>query len=195
MKKTVQKLLCAGMALAMLLALAACGDSGSGGASVDVTEVGTYKYSKLTLAPFESAALMNVVFNSITLYSDNTFTLTNIADTHATSDFESIHRSAIIDVVAYGTYEILETSEELNESTIKITSVTRIINGTTDTNTDELSDENRAWMLTNNGAVGTEIIVSNEDHSMTEISILSFRIGPNPDPQQEAMAQAFWGVN
>ena len=46
--------------------------------------------------------------------------------------------------------------------------------------------------MTNSGAVGTEITVSNEDHSMTEVSILNFRIGPNPDPEQEQMAQVFW---
>jgi hypothetical protein len=30
---------------------------------------------------------------------------------------------------------------------------------------------------------------------MTNVSILPFRLGENPDPQQEGMAQMFWGSN
>lgn len=192
MKKAIRRVLCVTLALVMVFALTACSSGSNQGNSANVTEIGTYKHSRMMLVPFESAALVNAVFNSITLYSDQTFALTNIADTFATGDFESLHRSAIIDAVAYGTYEVVETNEELNESVIKITSITRVINGTTDTDIDEVSAENKDWVLTNNGIVGTEITVSNEDHSMTEVSILNFRIGPNPDPEQERMAQIFW---
>ena len=192
MKKVIHRILCAALVLVMVFALTACGSNGDQPGSSSVTAIGTYKHSRMMLVPFESASLINAVFNSITLYSDQTIELTNIADTFATSDFESLHRSAIIDVVAYGTYEVVETNEELNEQTIKITSVTRVVNGTTDTDIDEVSAENKDWVLTNSGAVGTEITVSNEDHSMTEVSILNFRIGPNPDPEQEQMAQVFW---
>ena len=143
--------------------------------------------------PFQGATLINASFNSLTLYSDKTFTLTNIADTCATSDFESLHRSAIIDVVAYGTYEVISTDSELHESTIKITSVTRVINGNTDTDSDDLAADVKDWVIKNNGAVGTEIIVNDDDRTMTNVSILSFRLGENPDPQQEGMAQMFWG--
>ena len=31
--------------------------------------------------------------------------------------------------------------------------------------------------------------------TMTNVSILPFRLGENPDPQQEGMAQMFWGSN
>lgn len=190
MKKILKRVLGAAMALVMVLALTACGEGGGSATK----EVGTYKFTRLSLAPFDAAVLINSVYNSLTLYSDNTFVLCNIADTNATSDFESVHRSAIIEAVAYGTYEVVETNEELQEKTIKITSVTRVINGNTDTDTDEVADDVRDWVLTNNGAIGTEIIVNDDSRSMTEVSILNFRLGTNQDPQQEAMAQSFWAV-
>ena len=194
MNNLFKKTICTALILVMSLSLVACGNQNNAApAEPSVTEVGTYKYSNLTMHPFQGATLINASFNSLTLYSDKTFTLTNIADTCATSDFESLHRSAIIDVVAYGTYEVISTDSELHESTIKITSVTRVINGNTDTDSDGLAADIKDWVIKNNGAVGTEIIVNDDDRTMTNVSILSFRLGENPDPQQEGMAQMFWG--
>lgn len=193
MKKQIKKIICAAMILVVVLSLTACGNASQ--TAPAVTEVGTYKMSKLMLQPFSGATLVNASFNSLTLYSDNTFVLTNIADTGATSDFESLHRSAVIEVVAYGTYEVASSDKELQESTIRIKSVTRVINGNTDTNTATLDQDIKDFVLTKNGAVGSEIIVNDNDHTMTNVSILDFRLGTNPDPQQEAMAQMFWGNN
>ena len=194
MKKLMKKTLLPALILILALAFAACGNAKTA-EPASVTEVGTYKYDEIKMYPFQGATLINASFNSLTLYSDNTFTLTNIADTCATSDFESLHRPAIIDVVAYGTYEVVSTDSELHETTVKITSVKRVINGNTDTDGSSIASDVKDWVITNSGAIGTEIIVNDDDHTMTNVSILPFRLGENPDPQQEGMAQMFWGSN
>ncbi len=193
MKNSLKKTLCTIMVLTLAIACVACGNTQEKNTAVAVTEVGTYKYSNLALYPFQGATLLNASFNALTLYSDNSFVLSNIADTFATSDFESLHRSAIVEAVAYGTYEVVSSNSELHEKTIKITSVTRVINGNTDTDSASISADVKDWVIKNSGAVGTEITVNDDDRSMTNVSILSFRLGENPDPQQEGMAQMFWG--
>ncbi len=193
MKKTLKRTLCTVMVIVLAIGFAGCGNTQETNAVAAVTEVGTYKYSNMSLYPFQGVTLINAAFNAITLYSDNTFVLTNIADTFSTPDFEDMHRIAIIDAIAYGTYEVVSTNSEIHESTIKITSVSRVINGDTDTDTADLSQDVKDWVIKNNGAVGTEIIVNDDDRSMTYVSILSFRLGENSDPQQEGMAQMFWG--
>jgi hypothetical protein len=165
-KKLISTALATLMILATMLTMTACssGDSASSGAK----ETGTYQQSRLEAMTIEQGKLNRGYFNAITLFDDNTYILTDTLNVYYSSDGgETFNPTYIGETVTYGTYEVVDTNEELGESTIKIATVDRIVMGEFDSAAAELTDEQKDY-LANNGAIGTEIIVSS-DHRMSDI--------------------------
>ncbi len=188
MKKTLVKVLAMTFALCMLLAAIACGK-----AAPAVTEVGTYQTSRLFFADYGSAKLANGAFNTITLYSDNTFVLCDVGTTSYSGDGETYNPLSLVDSVVHGTYEVVDKDEELKETTIKITSVTRVIGCGKDTDSADIDPKLKAMVTTDCPALGQEVIVSDADHSMTEISVQSFNLNEITDEERQ-YAVMMWAV-
>ena len=133
--KKMRKLLCIGMALVMMLALASC--NGGGGNSGGLTEVGTWELTDINMRTIEQGKLAAANHNTITLFSDNTFVLTSVVNTLYSSDGgETYNPTSYVNDIVHGKYEVTEKNEELNETTIKITEITRVTHEGYDSDTD-----------------------------------------------------------
>lgn len=173
--KIIHRFLCAGMAVLMLFAFAACssGDNGSG-----LSEVGTWQLTELSAETITQGMLLHAVHNTITLFSDNTFVLTCVYDTDYSSDGgETFNPISYVDRFVHGKYEVVGSNEELGEQTIKITEITQVSYGDYDSVASATDEDKDA--IKNNEVVGMEVILTS-DHSMSEmISIMAFlNIGP-----------------
>lgn len=161
MKKQMKSVLCAVLAL-MIFALTACG-SGGGGA----TQVGTWESSEIELRTIEQGKLNTLRYNTITLYSDNTFTMVNTQNTYYSSDGgETFNPVSDVGCIVYGKYETVEINEEIGDHTIKIAEITRVQSGEFDSDTDA-TDANKEAMKSGD-AVGFEVILTS-DHKISEV--------------------------
>lgn len=188
MKKSLVKALAMAFTLCMLLAAVACGQ-----AAPAVTEVGTYQTSRLFFADYGSAKLANGAFNTMTLYSDNTFVLCDVGTTSYSGDGETYNPLSLVDSIVHGTYEVVDKDEELNETTIKITGITRVVGCGKDTDSADINADLKALVTTNCPALGQEVIVSDADHSMTEISVQSFNLNDITEEERQ-YAVMMWAV-
>lgn len=176
MKKTVQKLLCAGMALAMLLALAACGDSGSGGGA---TMVGIWEMTDYIGQTIEQGKLSAGANSTIVLFSDNTYALSLTRNTYYSSDGgETYNPTNYNGLVAYGTYEITSEDAELGEKILKFVTIDRVVNGEYDT--DVAVTDTEKEIMASSDVVGKEIYLTSDGKMSELIDLVSsglYKIG------------------
>lgn len=159
MKKLTQQLLCVGMALVMILALAACGDSGSSGGTV---AIGTWELTDLTFRTIEQGKLATAFNSTITIYSDNTYVVASARNTLYSSDGgESYNPTNYINAILYGTYELINEDAELGEKTVKITTVSRAIVNGHDTETAGATDADKE-IMSNNELLSKELYLGSD---------------------------------
>lgn len=164
MKKLAQRLWCVGMALVMVLSLAACGNS-----APTVAHKGTWELTNVRHMVYDGANVIITLSSNIALFSDNTFVLTDVVNELYSSDGGETYSPLIYkNVIAHGKYEVTEENEELNETTIKITEITSFAIDGIDSKEIEMSAEEKELYVTNNASVGVEIILG-ADGKMSEM--------------------------
>lgn len=163
--KKIKCFLCVGMAILMILALAACGgDGGSSGNAV--TEVGTWEKSEIVYQTIEQGKLNTIRASMISLRSDNTFTLVFINNAYYSSDGgETYTPVSDVDFIVYGKYETVEVNEEIGDQTIKFTEFTRVVSGEFDSDTD--ASDAKKEIMKNSDAIRSEIILTS-DHKISD---------------------------
>lgn len=140
MKKLTQRLLCVGMALAMLLVIAACGDSGNGGndkggTAGNAAVQGVYRYDSIFII---SADYGPVVPGSqtqlLTLYSDGTYALANNRGGWTGTSASNLNQEGFqykcsmnYSTYVYGTYTEVSKDDTLEELTITLNDVSNVI--------------------------------------------------------------------
>ena len=159
MKKLTQRLLCIGMALIMVLALAACGDSGNGGGA---SQVGTWELTDLTFRTIEQGKLTAASNGTITLYSDNSYVVSCARNTYYSSDGgETYNPTNYMNAILYGTYELVSEDAELGEKSIKITAISRAIVNGYDTETAGATDADKE-IMSSNELIGKELYLGSD---------------------------------
>ena len=135
---------------------------------------GTWQNSVISFEVITQGKLCHAATAVLTLYEDNTFVLTDIYETSYSSDNgETYNPVSDVAVIVYGTYEVVETDEDLGESVIQFASVTRILRG------EEEADEEA---LSSCGLVGEEVIVSS-DTKIDTVPNIRFFIGNGGRPE------------
>ena len=111
----------------VLVAVAAvsllCVGCSGGGAEID----GIYHYNTSEPEIIEQGRLLSTNSSSLTIYTDNTFAASALLDTLYSSDGTSYNPTYFGFYNVYGTYEVLSEDTDLNERTIKITEVNKIV--------------------------------------------------------------------
>lgn len=95
----------------------------SGGAEID----GTYHYSSVNPVTIEQGRLIRTTQESMTIFTDNTFAAGCVNDTLYSSDGTSYNPTYFAFCNIYGTYEVVNEDDILNERTIKITDITMVV--------------------------------------------------------------------
>lgn len=163
MKKLTQRLLCVGMALVMVLSLAACGNA----APTDAHK-GTWELTNVDHIIHDGMNLILTKSSNIALFSDNTFVLTDVVILLYSSDGGETYSPLVYkNMNAHGKCEVIEENKELNETTIKITEITSFAVDGIDSTEMEMSAEEKELYVTNNASVGLEIILG-ADGKMSE---------------------------
>lgn len=115
-------------ALAFVLAAVAavsllCVGCSGGGAELK----GIYCNSIASYSTIEQGYLVSTYNTSLSVYTDNTFTANAVQNTLYSSDGSSFNPTFFGIYTLYGTYEVLSEDTDLNERTIKITEVNKIV--------------------------------------------------------------------
>lgn len=176
--KKMKRLLGAGLALVMVLALAACGGEGSSGSSsiVGIWEATDYQGRTITQGKLATG------YNStMILLSDNTYILSIAQNAYYSSDNgETYNPTNYISVQVYGTYTITNEDAELGERTVQINTVDRVINAGYDT--DESATEEDRALMADNPLIGAEYYLTS-DGRMSEAILLEtiglYQVGPD----------------
>lgn len=169
MKKMTRRRLCVGMALAMTLALAACGN---GGSSSGTTMVGIWEKTDYIGRTIEQGKLSAGANSTIVLFSDNTYALSLTRNTYYSSDGgETYNPTSYVGALAYGTYEITSDDAELGEKTMKFTTIDRVVAGEYDTDVAVTDAEKE--IMTGNEIIGKEIYLTSDGRMSELIDITS----------------------
>lgn len=94
-----------------------------GGAEID----GIYHYSSVNPATIDQGRLIRTTQESMTIFTDNTFSAGCVNDTLYSSDGTSYNPTYFAFCNVYGTYEVISEDDILNERTIKITDITMVV--------------------------------------------------------------------
>lgn len=163
------KVLSALLAALMLMSLLA----GCGGGSDGATEVGTWENSEIELRTIEQGKLNTLRYNTITLYSDNTFTMVNTQNTYYSGDGgENFNPVNYISCIVSGKYETVDVNEEIGDRTIKFTEITRVQSGEFDSDKDA-NDTNKEAMKSDE-VIGVEIILTSDCKISEVISVFPY---------------------
>lgn len=112
------------------------------GCSSAKEEVGTYHYNYSEFAKITQGSLIRSYSDVLTIYSDNTFTLSSVFDCYYSSDGEAYNPVSYSACTAYGTYEVVSEDADLGEMTIKITDITKcVVDGETVVLKEEFTDK------------------------------------------------------
>ncbi len=179
MKKTLSIVLCLCIMLTGVMLFTGCSNE-----TKTIAEVGTWEVKDVSTAVIEQGKLISYYGNVITLYSDNTFVLTAMHKGLYSSDGgETYTPVADLNAFLYGKYEVTGTDDILNEKTIKITEVNRVVRDDYDSNK-EVSDADKEYYLSaTSPAVGMEFILGS-DHRMTgSVNVTAYmNIGTGEEP-------------
>lgn len=105
-------------------------------------EVGIYHYNLTNFSKITQGWLLASWADTITIYSDNTFSLSSVYDSYYSSDGEAFSPVYYSACTAYGTYEIVSEDADLGEKTIKITDITKcVVDGETVVLKEEFTDK------------------------------------------------------
>lgn len=171
MKKLTQQLLCVGMALVMILALAACGDSGSSGGTV---AIGTWELTDLTFRTIEQGKLAAASNCTITIYSDNTYVVACARNTLYSSDGgESYNPTNYNNAILYGTYELVSEDAELGEKAVKVTTIDRVLRNGYDTAAAGPTDAEKE-IMSNSELIGIDLYLGSDGKISEMIDVVWF---------------------
>lgn len=159
------------MALAAVLTLTAAGSmifAGCGENASAKEDLGTYHYNRSEYAVITQGSLIRSYSETVTIYSDYTFSATFVFDCYYSSDGESFNPTAYKANTVYGVYEISYEDADLGEKGIKITDVTRVVTDGADVQkadfTSDLTD------VINDSVLGKEITLASDYKSSESIS-------------------------
>ena len=113
------------LAAALVLAAAVTCFAGCGAAK---EELGSWSTSVFDKSANEFATMFRHYDDTLSLYSDNTYKLEKQYYTYVSTDGGDTYALRAYDTAyIYGSYEVTNTNEELNEQTVKLTDVTEVI--------------------------------------------------------------------
>lgn len=150
--------------LVLVIAALACvpflltGCSG-GGAQID----GIYHYSSISPATIDQGKLIRTTQESMTVFTDNTFSACSVNDTLYSSDGVAYNPTYFAFCDLFGTYEVISEDTVLKEKTIKITDVTKVITADGEFLQENFTAEQAAAV--DEALVGKEIILTS-DHEI-----------------------------
>ncbi len=131
-----------------------------------VSEIGTWEKNDILFTTIEQGKTHTDLHSNLTLFSDNTYECTSVSNSYYSSDGgESFYPVCYITFIFYGKYESIGEDAALNERTIKLTSVDRVVCGEYDTAVNVIESDKE--LMKNSSAVGQEIILG-ADHKLSD---------------------------
>lgn len=144
------------------------------GCSEKVEERGIYYYLDTVHSTIEQGQIMQTFSDTITIYSDNTFSSISTYYTLYSSDGETWAPAYSNCNIVYGTYEISNEDADLGEKTMKITGITGYYDVVGNSKVDASKFTEAAKAKINEEIINKEFILTSDSKISEKVSIGGF---------------------